>query len=233
MENSTIDKGIIRSKIYSSLIYLVATLISISSYFLRDAIINLQNNNYLAWLLTWVFMIILLIVQATIFAYAKKLQWDKNVYIKCGLIIFNIAILTILICMILPFLFPEQNWLWVFLFPISFTLIRIMDTLFIKRLWIGLIIRGILIVALGIIPVIVGNIYKENIVIAGGSWILIWEVKDILWDTFFIKHAIKQERYLPYYPWISNSLYIYLIHIFVWYLIPTNIPDPFDIDHDK
>ncbi|NQZ29381.1 MAG: hypothetical protein HRT98_03245 [Mycoplasmatales bacterium] len=167
----------------------------------------------------------------------KKLKWTYNFYTKYILLIFNIISLSIIFSVSLPIIFQGKTWFWIFFLPGLVTSLKILNIVFIKKESISLIVRWSAIISIGIIPLIFGVIFHQDILIAGCAWILVWEFTNEIWDIFIVKLLLKQKnRELSYYPLLPIILFIYLMGILIWLISNTFIDavpsNPFKNDED-
>ncbi|CAM9100986.1 hypothetical protein [Mycoplasma todarodis] len=206
------NKQVRDSKLLTCFIYLIATIFSIGSYFLQDYIIEWNSNYFTLRLILTIVTGAILLIPTLIFAYFTKLKWNYKPWLKNTFIFFNISFITIFFYLTLPLIAEgQQKWFWVFFFPISITVFKIMNIYLIKSNSLSCILRWILILLIGFIPFIIGITLKQNTIIFGSSWVLIWELSNEVWDLFFIRFIFKgKDRSFPYYPFFPIVTFVFL-----------------------
>ncbi len=208
------------------LIFLISTLLSIGAYFFRDAITTFNNEHFTLRLVLTIVFGILILIAALIFACVPKLRWDYSPLLKYAFIIFNILSLTLIFYLTLPLIMENySNWIWAFVCPILVTTFKILNILFIKNNWRAIILRWVSIFLIGVIPLVCGIILKQNTLILGGSWVLIWEVGNEIWDLYFIQFIFRNKnRRMPYYP-LFPIVIMALIMIWVLWFVAILVAD--------
>ncbi len=214
------NKQVKESKLLTCFIYLIATIFSIGSYLLQDYIIEWNNNHFTLRLVLTIVTGAFLLVPTFIFAYISKLKWDYKPWLKNSFIVFNIFFITAFFYLTLPLIAEgQQKWFWVFFFPISITIFKIINIYLIKNDTLSRSLRWTLILLIGVIPLIVGIALKQNTLIFGGSWVLIWELSNEVWDYFFIRFIFKSKnRSFPYYPFFPIVTFVFLFFNMIFYI---------------
>ncbi|NQZ29209.1 MAG: hypothetical protein HRT98_02380 [Mycoplasmatales bacterium] len=189
--------------------YLLVNVVAINAFVFRGVIINFERSHHLAWILLMVLPLLISTIIAAVFCWNKRIKWDKSSFLKWSLITMNFISLSLVIQMALPIVFIGLNWWWILLLPISTTLLKLIIYLLINKYKTILITHILLIVLLGIVPLIFGIVFKNNILITGATWVIAWELICVVWDAFLVK-KLSQKKSITLYPFALLGIPLWL-----------------------
>ncbi len=208
------------TRLITCLVFLISTILSMTSFFARDLMISFNENHHTTWLVFTIISGVLLVTPILLFAYCSKLKWNYNPWVTYGLIGFNAFFITFLSYLILPLLtVGVYNWYWLFVIPITVTILKTMNIIYIKKERLSNWLRWIVIFIFGLIFLVFGLALRHSTLIVGGAWVLIWELGNEIWEMFYIRFIFESsKRSFPYYPFFPVFALIFIVFSLLWWV---------------